>query len=214
MARGTTFGEIHSSTDLHLIQQKVDVQPAPPKLHFVDIPGANGAKDLSAAPAGRVVYGDREIVWTFALYPGDDWPTKRSQVSGALNGRYLDIELDEDPGYFYHGRLTVDSHETDGLLRQIVVRAMCKPYKTASAVSSITTAAASVTHRITLDGHAPVVPEITVSKAAQIVWGGTTYNLSAGTRKILDIELQPGVNTMTLKPSGVAFTFRYTEGWL
>ena len=64
MARGTTFSDIHSHRDLHLIQQQVDVQPAPPKLNLVDIPGANGSKDLSTQPAGRVVYEDRKITWT------------------------------------------------------------------------------------------------------------------------------------------------------
>ena len=129
MARGTDFGGVHSHRDLHLIQQKVEVQPAEPKLNLIEIPGADGSKDLSTQPADRVTFNDREITWTFALYPGENWDTKHSQVSGALNGRYCQITLDTDPGYYYLGRLVVAKYKVDGLLRQITVKAKCRPYK-------------------------------------------------------------------------------------
>lgn len=129
MARGTDFGGVHSHKDLHLIQQKVEVQPAEPKLNLIEVPGADGSKDLSTQPAGRVTFYDREIEWTFALYPEDNWDAKHRQVSGALNGRYCQITLDTDPGYYYLGRLVVSKHTVDGLLRQIIVRAQCRPYK-------------------------------------------------------------------------------------
>lgn len=129
MARGTDFGGVHSHRDLHLIQQKVEVQPAEPKLNLIEVPGADGSKDLSTQPAGRVTFNDRQITWTFALYPGENWDAKHSQVSGALNGRYCQITLDTDPGYYYLGRLVVSKHKVDGRLRQIIVKALCRPYK-------------------------------------------------------------------------------------
>ncbi len=129
MARGTDFGGVHSHRDLHLIQPKVEVQPAEPKLNLIEVPGADCSKDLSTHPAGRVTFNDREITWTFALYPGENWDAKHSQVSGALNGRYCQIILDTDPGYYYLGRLVVSKHKVDGLLRQITVKAQCRPYK-------------------------------------------------------------------------------------
>lgn len=129
MARGTDFGGIHSSHDLHLIQQKVEVDPAEPKLNLIEIPGADGAVDLSEIPAGRVTYKTRKITWVFALYPGEDWDAKHRQVNNALNGRRCNITLDTDPGYYYQGRLSVSKHNVDGLLRQITVVAICQPYK-------------------------------------------------------------------------------------
>lgn len=128
MARGTDFGGIHSSTDLRLIQQSVDVQPAEPKLNIVDVPGADGGKDYSEQPAGRVVYNDRKLTWLFALYPGDNWSAKHRQVSNALNGRYCKITLDTDPGYYFLGRLSVKKYNVDKTLRQITVEAICRPY--------------------------------------------------------------------------------------
>lgn len=128
MARGTDFGGIHSYRDLNLIQQAVEEQPAEPKLNLIDIPGADGSKDLSELPTGRVVYSDRSLSWTFALYPGENWTAKHRQVSNALNGRRCRITLDEDPGYYYDGRVTVKKYARDKLLRQITVEATCAPY--------------------------------------------------------------------------------------
>lgn len=129
MARGTNFGGVHSHYDLNLIQQKVEVDPAEPKLNMIEIPGADGAVDMTERPAGRVTYKPRKITWTFALYPGENWDAKHRQVNNALNGKRCNITLDSDPEYYYQGRVSVNKHNVDGQLRQIVVVAICQPYK-------------------------------------------------------------------------------------
>ena len=129
MARGTNFGGVHSHYDLNLIQQKVEVDPAEPKLNMIEIPGADGAVDMTERPAGRVTYKTRKITWTFALYPGETWDAKHSQVSNAINGRRANITLDTDPGYYYLGRVSVKRYKVDRQLRQITVEAVCQPYK-------------------------------------------------------------------------------------
>lgn len=128
MARGTDFGGIHSHRDLNLIQQQVNEQPAEPKLNMIDIPGADGSKDLSELPGGRLTYKDRTVSWLFALYPGDNWDTKHRQVSNALNGKRCRITLDTNPAYYYLGRLIVKKYNKDKALRQITVEAVCSPY--------------------------------------------------------------------------------------
>lgn len=137
MARGTNFGGIHSHYDLNLIQQKVVVEPAEPRLNLIEIPGADGAVDMSEQPAGRVTYDTRIVTWTFALYPGENWDAKHRQVSNVLNGRRCNITLDTDPEYYYQGRLRVKKHNVDGLLRQIVVEAVCQPYKLRQAPTQV-----------------------------------------------------------------------------
>ena len=129
MARGTDFGGIHSSNDLQLIQQKVEVDPAEPNLNMIDIPGADGAVDASELPAGRVTYKTRKLTWTFALFPGENWDAKHRQVNNALNGRKCNTTLDTDPDYYYQARLSVSKHNVDRSLRQIIVEAICQPYK-------------------------------------------------------------------------------------
>lgn len=217
MARGTDFGGVHSSTNLHLIQQKVDVQPAEPKLNLIEIPGADGSKDLSTQPAGRVVFKDREIEWTFALYPGESWETKHSQVSGALNGRSCRITLDTDPGYYYKGRLTVSKHKVDGLLRQIIIKATCHPYKLKRQETTVTSGLTTEYQALTLtNSRKPAIPTITVTAETTLKWKGNTYTVAAGEHKILDIELSEGDNTLEAKvASGTgSITVVYQEGAL
>ena len=218
MARGTDFGGVHSSIDLHLIQQMVDVQPAEPKLNLIDIPGGDGAKDMSTQPAGRVVYKDRKITWTFALYPGDIWAEKHRQVSGALNGKYCQITLDSDPDYYYLGRLVVKSYKVDNQLRQITVEASCRPYMLRQQETKITVSNLSTAYR-TLDlvnDRKPAIPTILVTAETTLRWNGATVTLAPGTHKILDIELQERINQLEAKVTAGtgSITLTYQEGAL
>ena len=216
--RGTDFGGVHSFIDLHLIQQKVDVQPAEPKLNLIDIPGADGAKDLSTQPAGRVTYGDRRLTWTFALYPGEIWEEKHRQVSGALNGKYCRITLDSDPDYYYLGRLVVKSYNVDRQLRQITIEAACRPYMLRQQETVVRVSDLSTTYR-TLDlvnDRKPAVPTIVVTAETTLRWSGRTITLAPGTHKVLDIELQEGTNKLEARTtSGTgSITLTYQEGAL
>ena len=217
MAKGTDFGGVHSSTDLNLIQQKVEIQPAEPKLNLVDVPGADGSKDISELPAGRIVYKDRLLTWTFALYPGENWHAKHKQVSNALNGRRCKITLDDDPNYYYFGRLTVKKYNTDRALRQITVEAICNPYLLKQEETRVETAINTTARSISLPNEfKPAIPTITVSGTTTITWKGATTTLNAGTHRILDIELQAGANTLTAKMTSGSGTMviTYQEGSL
>ena len=218
MARGTDFGGVHSFSDLHLIQQRVDVQPAEPKLNLIDIPGGDGAKDMSTQPAGRVVYKDRPITWTFALYPGDVWAEKHRRVSGALNGKYCRITLDTDPDYYFLGRLVVKNYKVDKQLRQITIETSARPYMLRQQETVVRVSNLSTAYR-TLDlvnDRKPAIPTITVTAETTLRWNGGTVTLAPGTHKILDIELQEGINKLEAKvTTGTgSITLTYQEGAL
>lgn len=213
MAKGTTFGTIHSGRHLGLIQQKIEVQPAEPKTKYLDIPGSDGSKDLTEALGVGVKYKDRTITWTFALRPGDDWYTKQREVSGALNGLACRITPDDESLWYYDGRLTVSNHKSDNLLKQITVKAVCRPYKLKK-IATVIKHDIDTTYKtiLLLNSRMPVVPEITTSAAASIKFGGNTYSLSVGTHKLLGIRLVEGVNTLEVKTESgtgtISFTFR------
>lgn len=213
MAKGTSFGTIHSDRILHLIQQKVEVQPAEPKTKYVDIPGGNGSKDLTEALGIGVKFKDRTISWTFALYPKDDWYSKQKEVSGLLNGLACRITLDGDPLYYYEGRLSVGSHKSNNQLRQITVKAVCRPYKLKKNATIVNYALNSEYKTILLlNSRMPVAPEITVNAATDIKFNGNVYRLSEGTNKILDIQLSEGANILEAKtgngPGNISFLYR------
>lgn len=217
MAMGTDFGGVHSDQDLHLIQQSVDVQPAQPKTNYIDIPGADGSKDLSEQPAGRAVFKDRKITWTFALYPGDSWDEKHREVSDALNGRACNITLDTDPEFYYSGRLAVSKYKYTKALRRITVEAVCRPYKHKQMETEVTASlGTSYVNLYLFNSRKPVVPTITVTAPTTLRWNGDTYSLNAGTHKVLDVELQQGENALEARvTSGTgSITVTYREGAL
>ena len=197
MARGTLFGTVHSHRNLHLVQAEVVIEPAKPKTNFIDIPGADGSKDFSESPAGRVVFKTRKITWTFKLYPGDKWATKYTQVSNAINGKQCRIKMDEDALFYYVGRVSVDKYASDSILHTITVEATCQPYKLRQAETTISDSLTTTNKTLTLIGERmAVVPTITVSAATTLTWKGGTYSLSAGTHKVLDIMLVEGSNSL------------------
>ena len=217
MARGTDFGGVHSYHDLHLVQASVDVTPAEPKLNFIDIPGGDGAKDFSEAPAGRVVYNTRKITWVFKLYPGDDWVTKYAEVNNALNGRRCRITLEADPDHYYDGRLAVKAQEADGILHGITVMATCQPYKLKQAETIRTVSVNTTQQTISLlNERKPAIPLIKVTAETTLGWNGGFITLSPGEHRSLDIELPAGVSKLTAKTvSGTGtLTLTYQEGAL
>ena len=217
MAKGTDFGGIHSHRDLNLIQQTVEVPPAEPKLNLIDIPGADGSKDMSTQPAGRVVFNDRVITWTFALYPGDNWFDKQREVSNALNGRRFRITLDDNPDFYFDGRIAVKEHAKDKTLRQITVEATCAPYMLKQSETVRTANLTTTELRLQLlNEFKPAVPKITVTAQTTLGWNGGVFTLAPGEHRLLDIELPAGVSTLTAKTtSGTGkITLVYREGSL
>lgn len=217
MAKGTNFGSLHSNADLRLIQQKVEVGPAVPRTSYVQVPGADGALDLTEA-LGNVNYDDREIVWTFALYPGDDWAERRRRVSNALNGIACRITPDDETGWYYDGRVSVDEYASDRLLRTITVKAVCRPWRYKLAPTVVTRADLGTAYKqLSLPNERrPVIPTITVAQDTTLLWGGSTIAVSAGTYRRADIRLQAGANILKAKvPSGTgSITVEYQEASL
>ncbi len=217
MARGTDFGGVHSYRDLHLIQQSVEEAPAEPKLNLIDVPGADGSKDMSEQPAGRVVYHDRTITWVFALYPGDNWAQKHRQVSNALNGRRCRITLDDNLGYYYNGRLAVKNYKRNKTLRQIEVEAVCAPYMLKQA-ETVRVENLSTTERqiYVLNEFMPAIPRLKVTAPTVLGFGGNSFSLNAGEHRLLDILLPAGTSILTAKTvSGTGtLTITYQEGSL
>lgn len=199
--RGVTFGTIHSLTDLNLILQEENISPAEPKTNFVDIPGADGSKDLTEAFGTGVKYSDGELSWVFALYPTDDWATKRKEVSGALNGLRCDISLDSDPGYYYTGRVVVSDYKADRMLRQITIKAQVGPYKLANDETQVSRDDLTGNYKnLTLPcGRMPVLAQVTIPQDTTIQCNGTTIVHAAGTFYLPSGLLVPGDNTLKAK---------------
>lgn len=212
---GISFNDVHSYDDLNLILSKVEIPPASPKTTYVTVPGADGSVDLTEAH-GEVKYTDRDCKFTFTVLPGGDstWEEKKTEVSNLLNGKVFNITLDKDDEYYYTGRCTVSAFSSNKRLRQIVVTAKVKPYKFKQ---NKTILQFDLTNTPTVmniaNSRKTVTPSIECTNDNTVIsFNGATYNLSAGTHKILDIRFTEGANTVTVSGTGtVTFSFQEAE---
>jgi len=214
---GVFFGNIHSFHDLNLVLSAVSISPATPKTTYVDVPGSDGALDLTEAH-GDVKYGNRVHTFTFTVHPSETktFDEKVTEIANALNGRHFDnITLDRDPGYYWQGRCSVKEYKQNKRIKQIVVTATVKPYKLKKDITVFRQAlTAEATPIILTNGRKTVVPTIECTEEnTVVVFGDISQTLGVGTFKVLDIGLVEGDNVLTVSGSGT-ITFKYQEGEL
>lgn len=209
--KGIWFDNIHSYEDLNLMLSKVEISPAIPKLNLFDIPGGDGSVDLTEA-LGEVKFSDREAIITFTVLPQDDFEQKKKEVSNLLNGtRFNKIIVDKDPDYYWTGRCKINEYASDKNLHKIVVGAILAPYKLKLTETMVNVRKGENVSVVLENGRKTVVPTITNTKNATIVFKGNTYVIDAGTHTLLNIELKFGHNLVTVT-SDDPVIFTYQEG--
>ena len=208
--KGVRFDDVHSWYDLNLVLSKADIPPAGAKTTFVDIPGGNGSVDLTEA-LGEVKFKDRTCTFTFTVFPQDDFEKKKKTVSNLLNGKRCRIQLDKDPDYYWEGRCVINNYESDRNLRKIVVTATVAPYKLRMNPTVVTVSAGSGVVVMLKNGRKSVVPTIDTTAPTVVIFNGNTYNLNAGTHRILNIQLTDGTNMVTVTSTDTV-KFTYQEG--
>lgn len=129
--QGVIFGDKHSFRDWGLIMKtRPVISPPVPKLKMISVPGSDKIIDLSQHLTGSVHYEPRTIQFEFIT--GEDrvrWPHLYSDILNYLHGQSVRIFMDDDPNYYYMGRVTVGNMEADKMTATIVMTAMVEPYK-------------------------------------------------------------------------------------
>lgn len=217
IARGISFNDIHSYYDLNLILSKAEIPPAKPKTNYIDIAGADGSIDLTEAH-GEVKYNNRDCKFTFTMNPQYDlsdeaFEEKKTEISNLLNGKTFKITLDKDSGYYYEGRCTVDDYLSDKRIRQFVILAKVKPYKLKQYETVLSCRLSSSLETVRFTNSRKTVSPIfeATHDNTRIVFNGTSYSISAGKHKIVDIQFKEGHNELKVEGTGT-LTIRFQEG--
>ena len=130
MYHSITFGEKHTYKDWGLIPTERPAFDMPAvKTVYVDIPGADGAVDLSTALTGAVVYENRTGSFEFRVVPKEDWACVYSEIADYLHGQKMKIILDDDPCYYYYGRPQVSKWKSDENASLVTIDVTADPYK-------------------------------------------------------------------------------------
>jgi hypothetical protein len=97
---------------------------------FVEIPGIDGAIDLTNYLTGKPVYGQRQGSINFIVVNYfETWETIRENIVMMLHGKRLKMRLMDDPEYYYEGRFTVGQWESGSNNSAVSIGYQLDPYK-------------------------------------------------------------------------------------
>ena len=135
MYHSITFGSGNNAKnswdDWHLVpSSRLIFSPPPIKTKYVDIPGADGSIDLTETLLGRPAYENRTGELEFIVVNGyGEWKDRYSEILNYLHGRQMRAVLEDDPGYYYIGRFTVDEWGSEENWSTITISYNVDPYK-------------------------------------------------------------------------------------
>ena len=100
--------------DWHLVPTKrPSIPPPEPKTKIVEVPGMMGDLDMTESLTGYPMYKNRSGSITFKVMNDyEHWHEIYADICSFLNGRVLYFALEDDPAYFYHGRVTVEEYDS------------------------------------------------------------------------------------------------------
>lgn len=127
-------GTVNTWDDWHLVPTSRPVfQQGAVKTNYVDIPGADGQLDLTEALTDYPTYQNREGSLEFIVMNGyrQSWAGGFSKFANWLHGKLIRVVLDDDPNFFYEGRLSINEWKSnnDGTWSNITIDYNLKPYK-------------------------------------------------------------------------------------
>lgn len=208
------FGTKWAHANYGLIVAPYAIPMPEPQTNFVEIPGRDGALDLSEA-LGTVRYTDRTIPLT--LYARAPFDSLVSMFAADVHGRRMIVIFDRDPGFYYDARITIEDVERHWGYCELSLECRAKPYKLEQFETTITvlpTGSATVTLTNT---RMTVVPTITVSVEMTFTFtiSGMDYSvtLPTGTHIVPSLVLSEGDTEIGITGTGSA-TFTYRKGTL
>lgn len=218
--------QIHTYDDWNLIlKERPKISPPKPKTEYVDLPGTDGSLDLTESLTGEVVYEPRDISLSFHVVDKrEDWPGVYSDILDFLHGRMVKMFMDDDPDYYYVGRISVDDWTSSPNRSELTMSAVAEPYKMErfsslqdwewdpfnfeiGVIREYSELEVDESLTITITGsRKPVIPEFTVNSSdgsgMTLVYSGTEYQLSDGTNHVVNIRIKEGSYEFTFKGTG------------
>jgi phage-related protein len=212
--KGVKFGGLHSYYEWGLILVEKELKSPKAKTYTVELEGSNGVLDFTDF-FGAVKYENRKLTFKFIkpqIVP-DGFLSLYSLVQNTLHGKKMQVILDDDPAYFYYGRISINDWKSNKGIGEIVIEVDAEPYKQ-SISETVVTQTVKGSASITIDNDKmPVMPTITSNAEFLIDFGSYNEVYSAGTFQIPELELGEGSNYIYVEGTGT-ITFKYRKGRL
>lgn len=128
---GVIFGDKHTFRDWGLLlKSRPKISPPAPKLKMIQVPGSDRIIDLTESLTGEVHYEPRTISFEFVTgAPREQWANLHSDILTYMHGKSIRIIFDDDPNFYYSGRVSVGDLEADKKSATLTMTATVEPYK-------------------------------------------------------------------------------------
>ena len=214
--KGITFGQYHSFRDFKLLLASKEIGAPAVKKYELDIEGADGTLDLTDF-FGEPKYEDVQHKFEFStIVPHGEFPSLFSTVKNAIHGKKMRVILDDDPLFYYVGRLSVSGFTSEKNVGKVSVEADCEPYKYKLEKTVVSRAVNGTDTVVLTNSRKRAVPEVTIAteSSIRIVYQSVNiWDLGSGSFTLPELELTEGENEVTV--SGVGqITFSWQEGSL
>lgn len=219
------IGDANTWDDWHIVPASRPLIASPQvKTSFVSLPGGDGGLDLTEVLAGRPTYERRIGSWEFVVMNDyGDWATRYSDIMAYLQGKEYRIIFDDDPNYYYLGRLSVNEWRSEPYYSRIVIDYNVEPYKyNVDGFGSnwlwdpfnFETGVIQDYRRMIVDGSLSLTyindslisttPTITSSvNNMKMTFNDTRYNLVKGPNVFANVVFQPGDNPILFQGNGI-----------
>ena len=232
MYHSIIFGDKNSWADWYLIPSSRPVfNPPKPKTKYVDIPGANWHLDMSTVLTGEIAYEARTGSFEFVVdngqlsaYQASGWFLLYSEIMGYLHGQLEKATLEDDPGYYYEGRFSVNQWKSDPHNSKITIDYTVNPYKLEK-YSSLEDwqwddfcfengiireykdlEVNGSLEMIIVGRQMSVTPSFVVKSSdgngLKVKFEGATYDLPDGNSRVVNIRTKEGENKLTFTGNG------------
>lgn len=194
-----------------LVLKKKEIGSPAVKENKIDIEGADGSLDLTDF-FGEAKYENVKHKFEFStIVPQGQFLSLFSSIKNALHGQKVRIIFDDDPHFYYVGRLHVSSFTNEKNIGMVSIEADCEPYKYKLEKTVISKTVNGTDNIVLTNGRKRAVPEITVSGSIQIIHQNNTWSLGSGSYTLPELELVHGENALQLEGTGT-ITFEWQEG--
>lgn len=120
----------HSKDDYNLIMTNKQISTPVPETHYVEVPGRNGAIDMSDIITGTTKFKPRTITLSF-FSPKHvaEWELEATTIRNQICGRSCNIVFDDDLAFKWIGRVTSVECAYEGRNETIQIVAEVDPFK-------------------------------------------------------------------------------------
>lgn len=217
---GVKINDKHSFDDFELVMTEKNISPPEVQTKYVEVPGRNGAIDMTELLTGDVRYRCREISCKFFTRRRvQEWSCFISELMNAFHGQNCRLIFDDDASFYWTGRVFVELEIKD-TMAFILLTATVDPYKYNIESSmddwiwdtfDFEQSVINETANIEVRGEKEVSvicsqkwtnPVIISDSRMTVTFEGQTYEVAVGNHVLYDAILKSGENVLIFNGNG------------